>query len=318
MLIDLVSRSIKDIIGNKISIFGIDEIDKIPKDKATIILTDAISTAKQFISINRELRRIKHHENRIFVAPFATFESKNKFTSTKSTLEKGEPGFDYKLLCKEVLYIGPEDSYKIWDKELELVKEYSHEHWVSRSEHLEAKSKGIKNRIGSYTSAERLDEFSREFAFWPDSYNNKETTSSSVYTTIACILQHLRGLDKNLPDSLNGHTYQAKILSPENFWRFNDALIQSCLWRAALHSELDYRGSSLTSQTFSDLVLKYIDESKDGKSNIVCDYLIAIAIGKIKISNNCIKKIVMYAQDNLERDNPAIEVVKSIKERFLS
>ena len=119
------------------------------------------------------------------------------------------------------------------------------------------------------------------------------------------------------PDSLNGHTYQARILSPDNFWRFNDALIQSCLWRAALYSELDYRGSSLTSRIFSDLVLKYIDESKNKKSDIVCDYLIALTIGKIKICKECIERIVTHGKSELDNDNPALEVIASIEEKFL-
>ena len=317
LLLDATISSVKTTLGHDIKGYGINEIDKIPKEKATIILTDAISTARQFIAVNRELRRAKHRGNRIFISPFALFESKKTFLSTKSTLEKGESGFDYKLLCKEVLYIGPSDLAKIWNKELEIIKKYNHPHWKSRSEHLETKSKGIANRIGSYTSSSTFDEFSREFAFWPDDYETSKTFSSSVYLTIACILQNMRSMDRSEPDSLNGHTYQARILSPDNFWRFNDALIQSCLWRAALYSELDYRGSSLTSRIFSDLVLKYIDESKNKKSDIVCDYLIALTIGKIKICKECIERIVTHGKSELDNDNPALEVIASIEEKFL-
>lgn len=315
-LLEMVIEAASKVIKKDLTAHPISDIETIPKDSGTIILSDVITSARQFISINRELRRANHTGNRIFISPFATFESKKSFNSTKSTLEKGESGFDYKLLCKEVLYLGPSELNKVWDQELELIKKYTNPHWINRSQHLEKKSKGIENRIGSYTSDDVQDEFCRDFAFWPDDYESERTYSSSVYATIASILQNMRSLDKNEEDSLNGHTYQAKILSPDNFWRFNDALIQSCLWRAALHSELDYTGSSLASQAFSDLVIKYIDEASDGKSNIVCDYLIAIAIGKIKIGTECISKIVSYGQKNLKTDNPAIEIITSIKELF--
>ncbi len=92
------------------------------------------------------------------------------------------------------------------------------------------------------------------FVFFPDDFaglNNPAT----IHMTIAAVMQCARDMKSESPQ-LKATSYESVVLSPENFSRFNDNILQACLLRAALPSELDYSSSPELSGLMREFVAK--------------------------------------------------------------
>lgn len=128
-------------------------------------------------------------------------------------------------------------------------------------------------------------------------YDPERVDHEAVYLTIASILQGLRekpysNTDK---DSLFSYVYQHAVLAPDNFTRLTDALLQSCLWRAANIREMDYRSSTELSQEFAGILERLIEENAAGTANAALDLLMGIATGKIQLEKNVLTTLISKA-----------------------
>ncbi|UIP32231.1 hypothetical protein [Stutzerimonas kunmingensis] len=109
---------------------------------------------------------------------------------------------------------------------------------------------------------------------------------------ISTILQHARDEINLAPeDSLKGDIYQQAVLSPDVFIRFNDPLLQSCLWRTATFSELDYSSNEQLSDHFADILSKLLEHFDNEKGEAALDLLLGVAMAKIKLCETSISKI---------------------------
>ena len=70
---------------------------------------------------------------------------------------------------------------------------------------------------------------------------------STTYATMTAVLQSARELS-SAESQLKPTGYESVVLSPENFLRFNDNILQASMLRAAHPSELDYSASPLLSR----------------------------------------------------------------------
>src|SRR5690606_27009862 len=81
------------------------------------------------------------------------------------------------------------------------------------------------------------------FVFFGNAFKNvSEVSDATVFATVAAVLQAARDLNSS-DNQLRPNGYESVVLDPENFLRFNDNLLQSCILRAAHPSELDYSSS---------------------------------------------------------------------------
>ncbi|MFJ7281240.1 hypothetical protein [Pseudomonas sp. NPDC099000] len=94
-----------------------------------------------------------------------------------------------------------------------------------------------------------------------------------------------------MADSLDGDIYQQSVLDPEVFVRYNDPLLQSCIWRAASPSELDYSSDEILSGQFVDILFRLLEHHNNEKGEASIDLLIGISIEKIKVSRKSIRRI---------------------------
>src|SRR6185312_9862819 len=67
------------------------------------------------------------------------------------------------------------------------------------------------------------------------------------------------------------------VLSPANFSRFNDGVIQACFLRAASTSELDYSQKETLSAPMRDIVLRFLDQRSDREGEAFPEFLLALA-----------------------------------------
>ncbi|WP_432472345.1 hypothetical protein [Amphritea sp. HPY] len=268
-------------------------------DGAVIILTPVLCTGEKLLKLNRNLRISGHMGNRIFISPFVIFDSKAKLDKCVNSLLYGPNNMKYLFYSKNQAFTGAGVEGNSWESELQITDNLSHSFWQARSDQLRQYSVGLNGCIGTPSlHVDQKLEFTKDFAFWREGYDPEEINPEAVYLTISTILQGLR--DKKVTefdqDSLYSYVYQHSVISPDNFTRFNDSLLQSCLWRAASSRELDYRSSVDLSEGFTTILNRLISDNASGTCNAALDLLIGIATNRIKVSRDHLRLVLEHGK----------------------
>jgi hypothetical protein len=311
-----------------LSIYAPDDENKFETigEGAVLVLASAVSSGRSFIDINRSLRFSKHSGMRIFITPFTTASSENEFTNFERSLCQGPPGFKYIYKSFKTIYVG-DNSHITWDIEKGIVKKLIDsvsdpdvdercEYWLKRKSQLEREGSGIFDQIGlHYQDTSKPLTFSPDFAFWSGHYDSDNVNNASVFATVAAVLQNLR---ENEIDgiTLKSNVYKHFVLDPENFVRFNDPILQSCLWRAAMPQELDYRRSDELSNDIQRIFSKILQSSDSPRGEVALDLLMAIALDWIKLVDKSLKQLLNDAEKYLL--NPQAKLlVKYLKDKHI-
>jgi len=299
----------------------INDIGSLEKSRLIIALSPVITRGHSFIKLNSDLRLIKHDAQRVFIAPFATPHTKRDFDSFEKSLVLGPRSLKYQFLNFRRIYIGHQEESSSWDRELEFLDkvDFKSPLWFDRTKVLQERSKGIFNSIGvSCNPIKDKLNFNIDFAFWKPGYDPDKVNPATVYLTISTILQGLR--EKPFTDfdkeSLFTHVYQHAVLDPLNFSRFNDPLLQSCLWRCAYDGEVDYRTPNHLSRKFTDILIRLARSRSVGEHNATLDLLVGIAVGKIKISDDYLVGMLETLKSLLKDMPEFIEVLEYIDRNF--
>lgn len=122
-----------------------------------------------------------------------------------------------------------------------------------------------------------------DFAFWDGTYT-PSAYQAEVLGTISTILQNARTSKLRLPgQQLRSPLLMHVALDPENFARFNEGIIQAALLRAALPSELDYRGDASAS-AYMAVLLRRIAARFDHPQMATLEFLAAIATKRMQLN----------------------------------
>jgi hypothetical protein len=125
------------------------------------------------------------------------------------------------------------------------------------------------------------------FLFFGDVFNGRlrEVSASATYATVTSVLQTAR--DLGVPaNQLRPTGYESVVLSPENFLRFNDNLLQACILRAAHPSELDYSSSPHLSRLMKEFRLKVFSRHAHAYGAASLEFAAALACGRLKLATN--------------------------------
>ncbi|AWH37621.1 hypothetical protein C1929_13125 [Stenotrophomonas sp. ZAC14D1_NAIMI4_6] len=110
-------------------------------------------------------------------------------------------------------------------------------------------------------------------------------TESLTFLIISAVLQAAREL-KNPAIQLKSTGYESVVLAPENFQRFNDNILQACLLRAALPSELDYAASPDVSLLMKELLAKVFERQDYAYGGAGLEFAAALLTGRIKLQSH--------------------------------
>lgn len=121
------------------------------------------------------------------------------------------------------------------------------------------------------------------FVFWRNfSYASDVATQAEVFMTVTAVVHALRQDRPSVKASLS-HDHNWTVLAPGNFARFNDAVIQAALLRAARRFEIDYSADSRVSRDMAE-ILKPILASWDGPDGAAApEFLLALAQGRLRL-----------------------------------
>lgn len=290
---------------------------------AVLVLSSAVSTGRFFVDVNRELRLAKQNGMRVFATSFVVSPSRIQYKNIQTSLTQGTNGFKYSYLNFNKIFIGSKN-LSPWTKELEFIKKLINnsdegdigmDFWVSRKEILEKEGEGLNGRVGiHYSDANGKLEIAPDFVFWPPKYAVSNINLEAIYATISSVLQNLR--DNEIDGCrLSANIYQHCVIDPENFVRFNDSVLQSCLWRCAMPGELDYRRSDALSSDMQRILRKIFMSCQSARGVISLDLLMGLATRWIKISNEAMNKVIEDAELYLKEPH-AILLIKQMKIEF--
>jgi hypothetical protein len=117
------------------------------------------------------------------------------------------------------------------------------------------------------------------FVLLPTNNGTKSLKQADVYTVVACALNELR--QKTQGDSLRCSEYARRVISPKNFVRFNDGVIQASILRACSGDELNFvaTDSDAFSAEMRDIIFSMIDEAGEALTEV----MLAMAIGQLRL-----------------------------------
>ena len=116
-------------------------------------------------------------------------------------------------------------------------------------------------------------------------------SESLTFLIISAVLQSAREL-KDAERQLKPTGYESVVLAPENFQRFNDNILQVCLLRAALPSEMDYSSSAEVSLLMKEVLQKIFARRHLTFGGAALEFAAALLSGRMKLAPVHLKQLL--------------------------
>jgi len=154
---------------------------------------------------------------------------------------------------------------------------------------------------------------SEGFVFFGDVFRKKwdKVPVSTIYATIAAVLQSARDCE-NSSIQLKSTGYESVVLSPENFLRFNDSILQACILRTAYPSELDYSSSPELSMLMKEFLIKVFNRHKHTYGAAALEFAAALACKKLKLIDKDIREVKNKAELSVSSPNALLGIIHLI------
>lgn len=273
------------------------------KTGSVVIVASSIVTGRHLLHISRALRSNDKLSIIYFVGVSRT--ANEKYTATlRSNLSRGKDLSDTRpVISIEELNCPNEKANSSWKVERKFWESIIDKAEDTDELYKFAKARRqilLKNKetIGLCNEAfllkfnnERL-RLRKGFAFWNFKYSEAETFQSEVYFTIASIINNLEHKDTNEKYSLKQTNYIRNLISPDNFHRYNDGIIQAAILRAGQSECFAYdldKDSSLKMRTILESI---VDEFDKDHGEGLMEFLLAIGVKKLRLRFNDLTEIL--------------------------
>jgi hypothetical protein len=315
-------------VNNEIEITAVDKIshEEIKKLSGTIfVVASCIASGRRLLAASRELRIFEN----LSIVYFIGITRVNDFESLdvlKKNLEfRKDPGKTNKFISVQTIFLPDEfaskkdQSYISWQKELEeftKIRDNESKIPAAASEFIDQRietlsQKGLNNQLFFNSHIENNPLLLRKnFAFWGFKFESTGVNQSEVFFTITALLHNIRSGCNN--KTLQQHEHIRSLISPNNFHRFNDGIIQACLLRAAKNAELDYKIDSSYSNQMKTLLLSFFEKPKKNESEALLEFLYALYIGKMTLIESDLNEVLELLITNYYSDELVTFFVKLI------
>ena len=245
--------------------------------------------------ISRDLREfLKPGVPRHFLAGLGLPQSEETWLRLQQFLVKNTSSRDYGFSAWLVLPIGSDGTTTAWQAYSQLatdaqVREISvagvAPDVVEQS--VEQAVRSVQGSFNGFLPSSRGTTLglSEGFVFFGNAFDGRlsQVPVSTTYATVAAVLQTARDLS-NPTNQLKPSGYESVVLSPENFLRFNDNLLQACILRAAHPSELDYSSSPHLSRLMKEFLLKLFSRHAHTYGAAALEFAAALASGRLRLT----------------------------------
>lgn len=282
-----------------------------------LIVTAVAGDGGVLREISRDLRElVKPELPRHFLVGVGLPQSDEAWTKLRQFLERNTTPRRYGFSSWLALPVGPDGGNNAWEDFSKLASEAQLEfpRRLLPSGVAEASLKELSEIVGAayngflpQSNGSPLG-LSDGFLFFGDVFNGHSLTDIPCATTnlaVAAVLQAARDLS-NASNQLRPTGYESVVLSPENFLRFNDNLLQACLLRSAHPSELDYSASPHMSTLMKEFVHKVLARHGHPYGAAALEFAAALATGRLKLKKADLQEVVNSAIEKLKGEPSAL------------
>jgi hypothetical protein len=287
-------------------------VEKIQNESGTVVIVaSCITTGKKLLQISRLMR---NHEKLNLVYFIGIYRPINDSFSEDlvNDLRKGKDKSDERpFVSVEKINCTIQQVGTSWEVEKEFfeklignIEEVKHKELYNFvNERLDVLRDNKKHR--GLSDAVFLKQLNNEplvlrknFAFWNfDNYSGKkDVAQSEVYFTISSVITYLEHKGINAHPSLKQSNYIRNILSPRNFHRFNDGIIQASILRSAKTDYLSYDLDSESSLLMTEFLISIIDKFDSDDGEALLEFMLAIGVRKLKLRRDDLKAVLGKAK----------------------
>lgn len=276
---------------------------------AALVVVSCIDDSHELMAINRDLRAHHPHGNTSYIAPIFRADSGRERIRIKSNLTFGENGANtFSLHSMVDIDLPEENKNHSWNSELKVLHEIVD--WAD----LEGLGipEEISNRIIFLEERAPTTGISDQL-FWPDCKGiplkvrsdftllsteggTRSLSQADIFAVVSAVIHNLRQGVPSKP-KLAYKQYERSVLSPDNFERFNDGIIQSAILRAARGYELAYANcDEQVSERMKNFIISHIENVSNGEGEALLEFLLAIASGRLTLYQQHIKELAQAIQ----------------------
>ncbi|HTW29080.1 MAG TPA: hypothetical protein VME92_18275 [Acetobacteraceae bacterium] len=293
---------IKAITGSPMALHEREEIDRTGRDPndpgAMLVVASVIGSGRSLLEISRDLREVCKTGSIIYLVGFAKIEGEERRDALKRTLVHSHHHAQHMFEVVEELLLPGQATPNPWQQELELLQKAAdawpagQRGWLDgRLDRLRKASEPMTDSLFVPADGATTLKLQAGFAFWPKVFANN--SQADVFFTISAVMQRLRTAPVSAGDqALRTNWLQQTLLSPENFGRFNDGVIQASILRAARAAELDYRDDAKLSDTAKRIVRRVLEAADRARGEAAVEFIIAIGCGRLRLKEEHVADVL--------------------------
>ncbi len=283
--------------------------EKLDGSGSVLVLVGAITSGRSLLAVSRKLRCINTLSTITYLVAFSKLPNDDAFSQLKKDLTQG--GHEFVVLTHCSVPRIKEYSKTAWHWEEELLHPFGEDDplgdgggslpdvFIQRRNQLLANSNDPQKLFLPSSDGQPL-KLRRTFAFWSDLGFDENRLSkvnqADVYWTIQSVLHDLRNASENKGLTT---TYHTTLISPANFDRYNDGVIQASLLRAAHPVEMDYRVDSVFSRQMTDVISSVLKNWDNAQGEAALEFLMALWTERLCIDDVHLREIGSLKRDEM-------------------
>lgn len=285
-----------------------------------MVVSGVVVTGQKMMEANQLLRNRKD-DSIVYLAGLTRTRDKKRLAEIRENIQFGrEETRHYPFYSIWDIYI-PDDQVtrpSPWDIELDTwqkVQEWRAslnlsptsaeesfdpiESWISNrmTELQQARVSGLTNALFLPDLTGNALELRNGFAFWPNLQYQEKYSQAEVYFTISAVLHAWR---EKHHQAIGLGSYSRMLISPRNFYRYNDGIIQACILRASDRGELDYRNDRGLASAMLEVIENVFGNFENAQGEALLEFLLAIAERRLTMDVGLISKPVTRLEEQLE------------------
>ncbi len=263
----------------------------------TLVISACVDEAQELLSVSRTLRDIQDGGTTSYLSVAQLLAPKSTSDRLKSNLTYGSQGegtFSY--LTAIDLAIDAYEDEPSWRAELTSLQRF--QAWTdgqeldlppeveARIERLkQAPARGMQDDLFWANAQGQPLRLRSDFTLIDGALRDPQASQADLFAIFSLLLTGLRN-NADPSRRLAHNAYERSVLSPSNFDRFNDGVLQACLLRASRPKDLAYGACEmqLSEQMLGFLMDMLPDPARPERSDALIEFLIALTTVRMTIA----------------------------------
>ena len=289
---------------------------------STIVVAACIDEAKELLSVSRTLRDVQEGGSTSYIAVADMIGPKAEHDRLRSNLTFGKHGSG--TFSLHTLFSLPLECYEeeaSWETEINELRRVID--WADREDRdIPEEIERRVQRLQTAPAEGLIDDLfwasidghalmlRSDFTLIGDARRDPAATQADLFAVVCLVLSSLRYSAK-VNRRLAHNAYERAVLTPHNFDRFNDGVLQACLLRAARPKELAYGACdpSVSEQMLEVLRHALPNREVPEKCEALAEFLIALLTRRMTLRK---EHLLDFCHAVTQIDFEGTEVVKLI------